>query len=125
MTPKVRLSVTALGKLVAAGGAAWATRHIPNLSIEAAFAPGASTYLVNRANLAEESFGEELRRSPTCQLQLVLAGAFRIALDSIRNRNADYDSYFEKWDALLDAALDRATTLLPIVVPMDFDALLD
>jgi hypothetical protein len=124
-----RLSFGALGRLAAAGAAAYAGGAVsgdPNFGgALAALTVVAAAYLTNRANAVENEFEQQIVASKNHHLQLALAGAFRNALDELAPLHPAHAALFEAWQAILDAALDRATSLLPILIPAEFDPLLD
>jgi hypothetical protein len=128
MSSVPKVSFGALGRLVTAGAAAFtgaAASGEPVTAALAAFGTVAAAYLTNRANAKESELEAEVLASKNHHLQLVLAGAFRQALAELAPLHPTHEDLFNTWQALLDAALDRPTTLLPIVIPTEFDPLLD
>jgi tetratricopeptide (TPR) repeat protein len=129
MTFGGKLSFGALSRLAAACAAAYARGAVaddPNFGgALAAFTTVAAGYLTSRASAVENEFKQQILASKNNHLQLALAGAFRNTLEELAPRHSTHKTLFDAWDAILDAALDRATTLLPIVIPAEFDPPLD
>ena len=120
-----RFSLGALGRLVAAGAAAYAGAQSGDPALAVALATVAFNYLVNRASAVEGKFEEDIPASNSHHLQLALAGALRIALKELQPLHPAHKPLFEAWEALLDAALEQPVTLLPAIIPAEFDPLLD
>jgi len=126
MGPQTKATLGTLGRLTAAGGAAWLSAHFTgDANLGVALGSVFASYLTNRANLVEQASAEELRGSRNHHLQIALAGAFRLALDNIQPRHPEHRAIFEAWQSILEHALDGPATLLPIVIPAQFDPLLD
>ncbi len=120
-----KLPLGAIGRLAAAGAAAYTGAHLGNTEIVAALATVATGYLTNRANTVGDQFEEQIRASKNHHLQLALAGSFRIALDNLELRHPAFKPLFDSWQAILEAALDPSTNLLAAVIPAEFDSLVD
>jgi len=124
-----KVSFGTLGRLVAAGAATYAGARLGHPALGVALATVATSYFVNRANAVEGQFEEDSRASKNHHLQLALAGAFRITLKQLEKQleplHPEHKPLFDAWEALLDAALDQPLTLLPAIVPAEFDPLLD
>ncbi|MEZ5356570.1 MAG: hypothetical protein R2762_28375 [Bryobacteraceae bacterium] len=122
------LSLKALARLGAAGAAAVAAAAVasPELAPAAtAFASVAGSYLTNRANSIEDADEERIQASKNHHLQIAIAGALRLALDELARAHPNHKDAFAAWDTLIEAALDDPVHLLPGVIPIDFDPLLD
>ena len=130
MPAEPTLSVGALGRLTAAGVASYVGAMLTGdanagTALGVALASVASSYLTNRANAIEEQSCQQIRASQNHHLQLALAGAFRIALDQLRPLHPTHGPIFDSWQAILDEALKKPTTLLPVIIPAQFEPLLD
>ncbi|MDQ6706577.1 MAG: ATP-binding protein [Acidobacteriota bacterium] len=126
MSLGAKLPIGALGRLAAAGAAAYAGVQLTgDANFAAALATVASGYFVNRSTAVEEQFTATQLASKNHHLQLALAGSFRIALDNLQPRYPGFEALFESWQAILNAALDKSATLLPIIIPAEFGPLLE
>ena len=120
------MSRGALTRLGIAGFASFAAADYakdPATAVVTALATVAAGYLTNRVNAVEDEALEAARLSKNHHLQIALAGAFRNALHELNTQ--DHQEIFAAWDKLLDAALDDPTHRLGVVIPVDFDPLLD
>ena len=125
MQPGERFPLGVLTRLAGAGFAAFTASQLGvEHAIAAAVATAASSYFVNRATSREETFEGSAPVSSSRQLRLVLAGAFRIALENLRAKHAKYGAFFESWLSLLDAALENPDTVLDAVIPGDYAGLI-
>ena len=128
MWPQTKLALGTLSRLTAAGGAAWLGAHFTGsadlAALGAAVGNVAMAYLTNRSNMVEEAAAMELRGSKNHHLQIALAGAFRLALENLQALHPDHQALFEKWQFVLEKALDEPTRFLPVAIPAEFDPLL-
>jgi len=128
MWPQTKLPLGTLSRLTAAGGAAWLAAHFTGsadlAALGAAVGNVAMAYLTNRSNMVEEAAAMELRGSKNHHLQIALAGAFRLALENLQALHPDHQALFEKWQFVLEKALDEPTRFLPVAIPAEFDPLL-
>jgi len=126
MSAGTRLSYGNVGRLVAAVGAAFAGAQIPgDPALGAALGTVAAGFLINRANAAEAEQEADIDASHNHHLQLALAGAFRLALDNLKDAHPGHEQIFGSWQKIIEAALDRSTNLLAFVIPAEFDPVLD
>ena len=128
MSGRKRLSIGALGRLAAAGAAAFASTKLggpDSNGLAVALSAVAVGYLTNRANVVEYDDLAEQTASQECHLQLALAGALRITLVDLEECFSDHATLFTSWLALLDAGLNDPSGLLSIVIPSNSDEILD
>ncbi len=95
MSLGAKLPIGALGRLAAAGAAAYAGVQLTgDANFAAALATVASGYFVNRSTAVEEQFTATQLASKNHHLQLALAGSFRIALDNLQPRYPGFEALF-------------------------------
>jgi tetratricopeptide (TPR) repeat protein len=125
MSVSGKFPLGALWRLGAAGVAVGAGALSGDAALTAALATVATSYFVNRATDVEGKFEDDARASKNHHLQLALAGALRTTLDELQPLHPGHKPLFDAWEALLEAALDDPLTLLPAIIPAEFDPLLD
>ena len=125
MSILAKIPLGALARITGAAAAAYVGNATGDPNLAAALATAAGGYLANRTIALEEKHQQDLVASDNHHLQLVIAGAFRIALEELQANHAAHKAFFDSWQTLLDTALDHSTTLLAAIIPANFDPLLN